>query len=207
MTSELKLCNWCGAEVPCLDSSCPLNTRAVPDVPELDQYTYYPANFNGDVSKLTDFKGDDVGEGDYVPLPVYLSAIEAKDAEIANLRGILAASNNVINGLQAELAQIKVIVKDANAVHVAMLRGDIAKPTLEQINHIYAAPVLNSLKAENEKRRGDLRKLMSGYVNTLENGMDRIRSLGGSCDDLDTMIANDPYLRDASAALNVEAGK
>lgn len=61
------------------------------------------------------------------------------------------------------------------------------------------------LKAANERLRAGFRKLMSGYVNTLENGMDRIRSLGGSCDDLDTMINNDPYLRDARAALNVEA--
>lgn len=38
MTSELKPCPFCGAEVPCLDEECPLNTRAVPDVPELVRY-------------------------------------------------------------------------------------------------------------------------------------------------------------------------
>jgi hypothetical protein len=43
----------------------------------------------------------------------------------------------------------------------------------------------------------ELKKLMLAYVNLMENGHDRIVSLGGSCDPVDVMEKGDPYLRRA----------
>lgn len=82
---------------------------------------------------------------------------------------MLAAKDNLISGLndelqfmrkaakenrqraeasEAELAQIKALLKDHNAVHIALLRGDIAKPTAKQINHVYAAPIDQTAEVE-----------------------------------------------------------
>lgn len=46
-----------------------------------------------------------------------------------------------------------------------------------------------------------LESLIKGYVSLLEAGMDRITSLGGDCDPVPVMEQNDPWLRDARAAL------
>lgn len=46
-----------------------------------------------------------------------------------------------------------------------------------------------------------LKSLVKGYVNLLEAGRDRITSLGGDCDPVSVMEHNDPWLRDARAAL------
>ena len=46
-----------------------------------------------------------------------------------------------------------------------------------------------------------LESLIKGYVRLLEAGMDRITSLGGDCDPVPVMEQNDPWLRDARAAL------
>lgn len=43
--------------------------------------------------------------------------------------------------------------------------------------------------------------LYRGYVNTLENGRDRIISLGGQCDSLEKMETSDPWLISARAAI------
>jgi hypothetical protein len=50
-----------------------------------------------------------------------------------------------------------------------------------------------------------LRALIRAYVNLLENGRDRIRMLGGECDDVPTMERSDPHLRAARAALSTHA--
>lgn len=52
-----------------------------------------------------------------------------------------------------------------------------------------------------ERARDALRNLISGYVNTLENGRDRIIFLGGQCDSVETMERSDPNLRAARSAL------
>lgn len=52
----------------------------------------------------------------------------------------------------------------------------------------------------------ELKNLRRAYVNLLETGRDRILSLGGQCDDVTTMEASDPYLRDASAAITKATG-
>lgn len=46
-----------------------------------------------------------------------------------------------------------------------------------------------------------LKDLYRGYVNTLNNGRDRILSLGGQCDPVDKMEASDPWLISARAAI------
>jgi hypothetical protein len=57
-------------------------------------------------------------------------------------------------------------------------------------------------EAENANLREGLRQLIRGYVNTLENGRDRIVSLGGQCDPLEVMERDDPHLRAARALLD-----
>src|SRR5690606_15843015 len=46
-----------------------------------------------------------------------------------------------------------------------------------------------------------LESLIKGYARLLEAGMDRITCLGGACDPVPVMQQNDPWLRDARAAL------
>lgn len=58
-----------------------------------------------------------------------------------------------------------------------------------------------AMRAENERLRIELRALIRGYVNLMESGRDRIIDLGGQCDPVDVMEANDPWLRSARAAL------
>jgi hypothetical protein len=59
-------------------------------------------------------------------------------------------------------------------------------------------------KAEREvdELREALRRLYRGYVVTLENGRDRIITLGGDCDPVDRMEREDPLLHDMRALLS-----
>lgn len=50
---------------------------------------------------------------------------------------------------------------------------------------------------------GALKDLIRGYVNTIENGRDRIIFLGGDCDPVDVMERGDPYLQEARKALGL----
>lgn len=52
-----------------------------------------------------------------------------------------------------------------------------------------------------------LDSLIKGYVGLLEAGMDRITSLGGDCDPVPVMEQNDPWLRDARAAITKATGE
>jgi hypothetical protein len=52
-----------------------------------------------------------------------------------------------------------------------------------------------------------IKKLYRGYVNTLENGRDRIISYGGSCDPVDRMEVGDPNLREARATIAAIAAR
>jgi hypothetical protein len=47
----------------------------------------------------------------------------------------------------------------------------------------------------------ELKLLYRAYVNLMESGRDRIVGLGGDCDPLDVMEANDPQLRDTRAII------
>lgn len=64
-----------------------------------------------------------------------------------------------------------------------------------------AASAISSLVEEMDRLAEALRDLMRGYVNTMENGRDRILSLGGECDPVDVMEAAEPCLRRARTAL------
>ena len=46
-----------------------------------------------------------------------------------------------------------------------------------------------------------LKRGVRAYVNTLENGRDRIKFLGGECDSVEQMEASDPWIREAKAAI------
>ncbi|QIG65840.1 hypothetical protein phiOC_p175 [Ochrobactrum phage vB_OspM_OC] len=43
-----------------------------------------------------------------------------------------------INGLVERISEYKSVLSDPNAVHLAMLRGDIEKPSAKLIKHLYA---------------------------------------------------------------------
>lgn len=60
--------------------------------------------------------------------------LEAQQAEIVRLRGDLSK------------------LEDANAVHVNMLRGTIAKPSLDAIIHIYGATQLRAALSAHSQR-------------------------------------------------------
>jgi hypothetical protein len=56
---------------------------------------------------------------------------------------------------------------------------------------------LEAVKRERDALLSELKRLYSGYVNTLESGRDRIMWLGGTCDAVDIMEQGDPVLRSA----------
>lgn len=51
-----------------------------------------------------------------------------------------------------------------------------------------------------------LKTMNRAYVNLLQNGRDRITMLGGECDPVDVMEANDPNLRESRAAVAKATG-
>lgn len=51
-----------------------------------------------------------------------------------------------------------------------------------------------------------LKKLRRAYVSLLESGRDRIINLGGTCDPVDVMEANDPNLRDVAQIISKATG-
>lgn len=55
--------------------------------------------------------------------------------------------------------------------------------------------------AVNEQILSELKNMVRAYVCLLESGKDRITSLGGECDPVDIMEANDSNLRTAKAAI------
>jgi hypothetical protein len=59
-----------------------------------------------------------------------------------------------------------------------------------------------AVKRERDELREALRRLYRGYVVTLENGRDRIITLGGDCDPVDRMEREDPLLHDMRALLS-----
>ncbi len=90
-----------------------------------------------------------------------------------------------------ELAQIKAKLKDPNAVYLALLRNDIARPTITQIEHIYAASVSDILKhstsvsakfahtekdLEAENKRLLIEREIDGYIEHFRT-QDRIASV------------------------------
>lgn len=68
-------------------------------------------------------------------------------------------------------------------------------------NHNVMREQIAKLQADNKALREALRKLIRGYVSTLESARDRIRLLGGTCDSITLMEINDPHLIEARAAL------
>lgn len=59
-----------------------------------------------------------------------------------------------------------------------------------------------ALRAQRDSLRIELKALYLAYVRLLESGRDRITSLGGDCDPVDVMEAQDPALQAARAAIN-----
>lgn len=54
--------------------------------------------------------------------------------------------------------------------------------------------------------RQELRRLVHAYLTLLSVGRDRIVAQGGTCDPVDVMVKDDPYLRRANDALMAEHG-
>lgn len=67
-------------------------------------------------------------------------------------------------------------------------------------SRVYLASEVDARIAELKK---GLKDLIRAYVNTMENGRDRIVYLGGQCDPVDVMERGDPYLREAKKLLGL----
>ena len=76
---------------------------------------------------------------------------------------------NAIESLKAEVLRLTVALSETEALE--MSHG-------ERIENLY----------------GHIAELYVGYVRLMENGRDRIIMLGGDCDSVDFMEANDPLL-------------
>ena len=76
---------------------------------------------------------------------------------------------NAIESLKAEVLRLTVALSETEALE--MSHG-------ERIENLY----------------GHIAELYVGYVRLMENGRDRIMMLGGDCDSVDFMEANDPLL-------------
>ena len=95
--------------------------------------------------------------------------------------------------------------RDAAITRIAVLEAerDAALATLAAARAMLSAT--GAALAEATKRimvlEAALRGLYRGYINTLENGRDRIIFLGGECDPVDRMEEGDPSLIAARVAL------
>lgn len=49
----------------------------------------------------------------------------------------MTKTSKVLAELTKEVSELKKLLQDPQAVYINMLRGDIAKPSVEQIKHIY----------------------------------------------------------------------
>lgn len=129
---------------------------AAPDVPELERY--YHNRFAMVPNPM----------GEYVLYAQAAAVIAAERAENEKLKEQndkfkwqVRDTCTRAESAEAKLAQIEDIIKDPDAVHIALLRGDIAKPTEEQISHVYAAPIpAPDLKAENERYKNALNEII-----------------------------------------------
>lgn len=126
-------------------------------------------------------------------------------------KAIVDNQNTCAEEAEAKLAQIEtpeacgsLARTNLNNVDVVLFKPFNSDFHVKDGMGVYATPVASGadLRAENERLREDLKKLYCGYVNSLENGYDRIKFLGGQCDDVVTMEKNDPVLIAARAALN-----
>lgn len=105
------------------------------------------------------------------------------DAE-ANARRLVACWN-ACDGVETDLLE-------------AAGDGLLAK-SLKQVGHKHDA--LRSAEAQRDELLVALGKMNRAYVNLLESGRDRIVMLGGECDPVDVMEANDPNLRESRSAI------
>ena len=120
-------------------------------------------------------------------------AIESLSAQIATLKTVMiAAAEEIASHWQAHC--------DAEGYGPQNLLRRLEEGIPSEYG--YTAGAFAALTAERDALRKALADLYRGYVNTLENGRDRIRMLGGECDDVPRMEESDPHLRAARASLN-----
>lgn len=61
-----------------------------------------------------------------------------EETKLAYMRDLLATARAERETLEAEVARLREALADPNAVHVNLLRGDIARPAVHQMIHIYS---------------------------------------------------------------------
>lgn len=103
--------------------------------------------------------------------------LRARVAELAEVRQQYVDANEARIDAEAELAK----VTDPNAVHVNMLRGTIAKPSVAQIKHLYGDAIadpaeLTRLREENEQYRESAREQLV-VVNTASSRIEELEAV------------------------------
>lgn len=109
---------------------------------------------------------------------------------------------------EAELAQIKAALADPNAVHVNLLAGHIARPSVEQIIHIYRPEMLTAALAHPPADKARIAELEAA-LETLSDQAAHV-ALGWQCrapDLLDAMNELVVRTNNARAALENRSSK
>jgi hypothetical protein len=91
-------------------------------------------------------------------------------------------------------AMTLVYMSGLEAGKLAAKQNEPTKPDQEPLHH--AAPDLLQ----------ELISLRRAYIYLIYVGHDRITDLGGTCDDVETMVAGNQYLRDAATAIARASG-
>ena len=90
------------------------------------------------------------------------------DEERAHFTKRALAAERERDAALASLAEMKAMIADSVAVHVNMLRGAIAKPSVENIRHLY--PEIAASLAEKERRIGELEEALSAVRVAVDKG-------------------------------------
>ena len=87
--------------------------------------------------------------------------------------------------------------------HITALSDQfIFHPASRSIDEIeMAGEIMRDLLKQRDELLAALENMTHAYVCLMENGRDRIISLGGACDPVDVMERNDPYLREIRSTI------
>ena len=129
---------------------------------------------------------------------VAIEELECSDPiDMPDRRGIAT----LIRALLSERDALRARAEKAEAARDDLLARSVIAQNSHSITLAERDQARADLAATKARVVEAMRALYKGYVNTLENGRDRIMFFGGSCDPVDVMERNDPNLRAARALI------